>query len=605
MAVLLIFLRMLTFFIIVPVFFPNGTPTIMKIFLAGVIAFILVPLVNVTNIGSMNSNYDLIMSTGSEVINGLILGYMTNLVFMIIRMAGQLIDTQMGLSMISMFDPNANSNVTLIEKILYWTSLVLFFIVDGHHMLIKVMIESFDVVHLGKTILGDGTIMLIFNDFIKLFSLGVKISIPIVLIVLLTDITMGLVARTVPALNVMIIGLPIKILVGLACFSLALPMIAGTIVQIFGMLPDIYKGLLHSAPVLFVLASGEKTEEATPKKKREAKKKGQVAKSKEVPLAATLFTALLLFVSIGGYIGTNLMSSTSYFLSANMKQDFSYGSILKIIYTIMVRSSLIILPIVVPIMLMGVLGNFIQTGVMLSGEGLTPKLSKLNPLSGFKKMFSMKTVVNTIKDMAIVSVVGYIGYSYVKGQYSYILSMGFLNLIDIPSAFSSIAIGILFRVSLFMVLIAIIDYVYQRYNFNKDLKMSKQEVKEEYRQEEGDPQIKSKIRQKQREMSAQRMMQAVPEATVIVTNPTHIAIALRYEDGKDEAPKVIAKGTGFVAIKIKEIGKEHDIPIIENKPLARLIFEEVEIEAPIPVNMYQAVAEILAIIYKLKKKKRN
>lgn len=609
-AVLLIFLRMLTFFVIVPVFFPNGTPPVMKIFLAGVISFILVPGVSTGNLVNLNSNYALMVAFASEVINGLVLGYVTNLCFSIIRMAGALIDIQMGFSMISLFDPNSQSNETLLEKLLYWTSLMLFFIVDGHHMLIRAMVESFQIVGPGRSLLGSGTIMLVINDFIQFFTIGLKIAIPIVLIILITDITMGLIARTVPQLNVMILGLPVKILVGLTCFSLALPMIANTIVHIFGLLPDIYKAIFHSAtvttsiPLMFVLSSGEKTEEATPKKKRDSKKKGQIPKSKEVPLAVTLMAGTLILAILGGYVGNNLKSAVRYFLTIISKKEMTYGGIFNISSVAILRGGLVILPIIVPIMLMGVAGNFIQTGPMLTGEPLMPKLSKINPISGFKKIFSMRTLVDAIKDITLVSIVGYIGYSYVKENYPDILNMGFLNIVAIPDVFKGLVFGIFFKITIVMIIIAIADYVYQRYNFNKDLRMTKQEIKEEYKQEEGDPQIKSKIRQKQREMGMKRMMQSVPEATVVVTNPTHISVALRYQDGKDEAPTVIAKGTGFIAIKIKEIAKENDIPIIENKPLARLIFNEVEIESPIPVEMYQAVAEILALIFKMKKKKK-
>jgi flagellar biosynthetic protein FliR/FlhB len=165
----------------------------------------------------------------------------------------------------------------------------------------------------------------------------------------------------------------------------------------------------------------------------------------------------------------------------------------------------------------------------------------------------------------------------------------------------SLTVSIFFKITIIMVTIALIDYIYQRYQHNKDLKMTKQEIKEEFKQDEGDPQIKGKIKQKQREMAMRRMMQEVPKATVVVTNPTHISVALRYEEGQ-EAPKVVAKGADSIALKIKEMAKENDVPIIENKPLARMMYAQVEINEEIPVDMYKAVAEILALVYKLKKK---
>jgi len=604
MAVLLIFLRMLTFFIIVPVFFPKGTPNIMKIVLAGVIAFILVPGIDTTKMNNLNSNYILVLSFVNEVVNGLLLGYVTNLCFMVIRMAGQLMDTQIGFSMISIFDPNSNSNVTLLERLLYWMSLLLFFMVDGHHMLIRALIESFKVVGLGKSMLGNNTIMLVVNVFTQYFTIGVKIAIPIILILLITEITMGLIARTVPSLNVMILGMPVKILVGLACFSIALPMLSNAIIHLFNSLPDIYKGIFHASPLMFVLASGEKTEDATPKKKRDARRKGQIAKSKEVPLAIGLGTATLVLATLSGYIGDSLLGLVRYCLTITNVKSFNDNSILNMTSVLLLKIGLIILPLIVPIMIMGVAGNYLQTGAMFTGEPLVPKLSKLNPLNGFKRIFSIRTSVDTLKDIALVSLVGYIGYSYLKGNYFEIFNMGNLSVGGIPPAFRSLVLGIFFRITIVMIIIAIIDYSYQRYMYNKDLRMTKQEVKEEYKQEEGDPQIKAKIRQKQRELSTRRMMQAVPEATVVITNPTHISVALKYNDG-DEAPSLIAKGSGHVAIKIKEIAKENKVPIIENKPLARLIFAEVEVDEKIPPNMFQAVAEILALIYKMKKKKRR
>lgn len=606
MAVLLIFIRMLTFFVIVPVFFPKGTPTVMKIFLAGIFGFVLAPGVSTAALPNMNSNYALVVAVLCEAITGLTLGYITNVCFDIIMMAGQLIDTNMGFSMMSMFDPNSNSNVTLLERLIYWMSLSLFFLVDGHHMLIQALVQSFKIIGPGRSIIGTNTVMLIVSDFSKLFTIGFQIAIPIVFIVLMTDITLGLIARTVPQLNVMILGLPVKILVGLACFSFALPMMASSIIHIFGLLPDIYKGIFKSAPapLMIILASGEKTEDATPKKKRDAKKKGQVAKSKEVGLAATLLMSTLVLVTLGNYVGKNLLYAMNYYLSTNLMQNITNVSLANMVITAMVKSGIIILPAIVPITVAGVLASFAQTGAMLTGEPLLPKLSKINPLSGFKKMFSMRTVVDTIKDLAIVSIVGIIGYNYFKGKYPEILNMGYLDITAIPNSYKNLVFGIMFRITIVMVIIAILDYAYQRFTYNRDLRMTKQEIKEEFRQEEGDPQIKSKIKQKQREISAKRMMASVPQATVVVTNPTHIAVALKYQEG-DEAPTVVAKGSGYVAIRIKEIAKENNVPIIENKPLARLIFSEVEILDSIPVSMYQAVAEILAVIYKMKKKRRG
>jgi flagellar biosynthetic protein FliR/FlhB len=293
------------------------------------------------------------------------------------------------------------------------------------------------------------------------------------------------------------------------------------------------------------------------------------------------------------------------FLSNYISINIDYTNIKSLTTIVLWRIGIVVIPVVAPIMLFGILANFIQVGFIVTQEPIKPQLSKLNPINGFKRIFSVRTFVETLKDLAIVSVLGYTGYTFVRDNYSYLLNISNLRTGAVPAAFGKLVTSIFFKITIIMIAVALLDYLYQRYQYNKELRMTKQEIKEEFKQEEGDPQIKSRIRQKQREMASRRMMQAVPNATVVVTNPTHIACALRYEEGKDSAPTLIAKGADNVAIKIKEIAKENDVPIIENRTLARLIFSEVELDEEIPNEMYQAVAEILAVVYKMKKKNRR
>lgn len=600
-ALILITIRIFTFFIVVPVFFPSGTPNAVKVGLTLIMAYMLIPGIDYSTVNAINNNLPFFINVMNEVVAGLTLGFIVNLCFTTVRIAGNIIDLQIGFTMMTIFDPTSNSNSTLMEHLLYWFSIIVFFIVDGHHMLIKALMESFNVIKLGNFFLSQGSIELILKVFVEYFGIALKIAIPIVLIIFITDLTMGLIARTVPQLNIMILGLPIKLLVGLTAFAFALPIFLKVIENSFQEIPDAIKGFYKTIPLLIIFASDDKTEEATPKKKSDARKKGQVAKSKEVGLALTLLSSTVVLLTLGGYVGNSLKGTLITFFNSYLTTALDYNSVQKISFIVIWRLMIIFLPIVIPIMAVGILANFLQTGALITAEPLKPDLSKLNPINGLKRMFSMRTVVELLKDVAIVSIVGIIGYKFVKDNYIYILNLWTLKPAAVASAVGKLTVEIFFKVTIIMITIALIDYIYQRYQHNKDLKMTKQEVKEEFKQQEGDPQIKGKIKQRQREMAMRRMMQEVPKATVVVTNPTHISVALKYEEGQ-EAPIVVAKGADSIALKIKELAKENDVPIMENKPLARLIYAEVDINQEIPVEMYQAVAEILALVYKLKKK---
>lgn len=599
-SLILVSIRLIAFFLVVPVFFPEGTPDIIKVSLSLMIAYIIMPGISTANLGTVNTTMVFAIYAVNEVVAGLTLGFFTNLCFMSVRFAGSIMDMQVGFSMMSMYDPSISSNATLIEHMLYWFALVLFFIIDGHHMLIRALIDSFSNIQIGQFFLSNANINVIISAFTAYFLVGIKIAIPIMIILLITDLTMGLVARTVPQLNIMILGLPIKILIGLLAFSLALPIFMNIIIANFQTIPNFIKSMYKVAPFLIIFASDDKTEDATPKKKDEARKKGQIAKSKDVALALTLLTSTLVLITLGGYAINQFKLTLITFFNSYLSTDLTYNSAQNIMLIAVWRIAIVLLPMIVPIMLMGVLANLLQTGFLISSEPIKMDFKKLSPISGFKRMFSVKTFAELIKDLTLVTIVGLVGYNFVSSNYTTILNMWNLSPFAMLTSIGSLTISIFFRVTLLMLVIAICDYIFQWFQYNKDLKMTKQEVKEEFKQDEGDPQIKSKIRQKQREMAMRRMMSEVPKATVVITNPTHISIALKYVQGED-APTVTAKGADLVALKIKQVAKEHDIPIIENKPLARLIFEKVDEGKQIPAEMYQAVAEILAIVYKLKK----
>ena len=606
LALILVFIRLTSFFLVAKSLFPKGTPPILKGAIGMILSFSIISGINYQVVLEINNNYMLVYSVISEIMSGVILGFIANMIFDFIRMAGGYMDIQIGLSMMNMLDPSSETTSTPFSNLSYFISMVIFFIIDGHHLLIKCLIQSFKVVNIGQNIVFQDTFSVVLDAFREYFVIGVKIAIPLVLIIIITDLCMALVSRTVPAINVMILGMPVKMVVGLLTFIALLPIMIKIVSYAFNLIPDIIEEMLKvlpAAPMVLIFAKEEKTEEATPKKKSEARKKGQVARSKDVGLAITMVTCTLVILLLSSMIVGNLKDTMIYFLQSGMLQDINEMSIKSIVITILLKAGLCILPVVIPIMIAGIVASLMQTGFLLTGEPLKPKFSKLNPISGFKNMFSKKSFVDLLKNLAVVTVIGFIGFLYVRDNYDKILQISNTYLPSLGGQVQDLVVGIFFQVSLVLVIIAAADYFVQFRFHQKDLRMTKQEIKEEYKQMEGDPQIKSKIKQKQREMATRRMMASVADATVVITNPTHLSIALKYEEGNNEAPKVVAKGADLVALKIKEVAKENDVPIMENKPLARMIYEQVDIDREIPQEMYQAVAEILAMVYKLKNKK--
>lgn len=601
-AFILVILRVTAFFAALSVLFPDGFPNSVKVAFSVIIAFFIMASVNYSSLNGVNNTFVFAEMCICEVITGLVFGYLTNLAFMCGKIAGQLIDIQVGFSMLTLFDPTTKTSATLSEKLLSMLSVIIFLIINGHHILIKGLADSFNVIGLGKFILGQQSAMFALNVFTQFFTIGFRIALPIILVLLVADIVMGLVSRTVPQLNVMILGLPVKVLFGFSILVFILPVIINQFINAFSMLPDLWKGIYHIIPLALIFATEEKTEEATPKKKSDAKKKGQVSRSKDVGLALSLIVITIIIATLGDFCFGRLKNMMIVFFNGYINKNLTELAIQNVLIFSVINIGVVVLIFALPILVIGVIGNYIQTGFIFTGEPLKPDFKKLSPINGFKKMFSSRTAVDLIKDLFIVTIVGYVGYKFIMDNLNTILQLNVLNFNYIPSSFRALIVNIFFRIALITTIIAIIDYVYQRYMFKKDLRMTKQEVKEEYKQEDGDPQLKAKRKQRMREMASRRMMVSVPDATVVITNPTHLAVAIKYVEGENSAPIVVAKGADKIALKIKEIAKENGVTIIENKPLARLMYEEVEIDQEIPMDMYEAVAEILALVYKMKKR---
>lgn len=602
-SLFLVFLRILSFFIALEVIFPKSFPNIAKIMISLAISFCVIPYINLSNATALNNGILYVWQCVCEIMTGLILGFFANLTFIGARIGGQLLDFQIGFSMMSSYDPTTQTNASLFERLFYMFSIVFYFTIDGHIMLIKELVNSFAAVKLGTFVVNSQSVMTSFNVFTQFFVIGLKIALPVILVLLITDLVLGLMSRTVPQLNVMILGVPIKILLGLVCVMLTLPVIIKFMVSSFNSLPDIYKGFYKLIPAAIIFADSDKTEQATPRKLGKAKEKGQVPRSKEVPLAITLITITIILSVFGDTLFGYLKDIMYEFLQNYLKPNLTEVGLKNVFAFSIINFFKVILIFILPIMILGVAGNIIQVGFMHTMEPLKPKFEKINPAAGFKRMFSMRTLVELIKDMFVVFIVGIVGYQFLMSNYGDIVQLNNLVVNYIPHAYLSYVVDIFKRISLVMLTIAIVDFAYQKRQFKNDMKMTKQEIKDEFKQDEGDPEVKGKRKQRMKEIISRTMMNKVPDATVVITNPTHVAVALKYEKGVDKAPMVVAKGVDRTALKIKEIASENNVPIIENKPLARLIFSKVDIDEAIPVDIYQAVAEILAFVYKLKKKR--
>lgn len=352
---------------------------------------------------------------------------------------------------------------------------------------------------------------------------------------------------------------------------------------------------------LQLFSSEEKTEKPTPKKRKEAREKGQVLQSKEINSALILIFTFLALRIFGKYMYENLiMFTTSMFTQYGQMVDlFTIKGISNLFLKMILVTVMVSGPIIAMAFIIGGASSLVQVGFLFTTKTLEFKLSRLNPIEGFKRIFSKKSIVELAKSMIKIVVVGYVVYSYMIKQFPSIINLTGMSINVTVKAIGQNAFNIAIRAGGVLVVLAAFDYLYQWWDHEKNLKMGKQEIKQEYKQTEGNPQIKSKIKEKQRQIAMRRMMQDVPKADVIITNPTHFAVALKYERDRFDAPYVIAKGQDLIAQNIKKIGANNLVPIVENKPLAQSLYKSSEIGDIIPEDLYQAVAEVLAYVYGL------
>jgi flagellar biosynthetic protein FlhB len=344
----------------------------------------------------------------------------------------------------------------------------------------------------------------------------------------------------------------------------------------------------------------ERTESATPKRRQQAREKGQVVHSREVITASLFLGHLVFFAFAGPSLYQQMVQLLREALTALGTTSVAPDSIYELFCNYTGRVALMLLPLLLTAMVLALASNILQTGWLFASKALAPDMSRLNPWQGLQRIVSMHSVHELIKSLCKIGVVGYVAYSAIASDFERVLPLSQQTVTDLVHFLGSSVLRLGTRVAYVLIALAVLDYGLQRWQHEKSLRMTRQEIKEEHKESDGDPHLKGRIRGIMREMARKRMMAEVPKADVVITNPTHLAIALRYRRQEMAAPMVIAKGADHVAERIKAIAREHNIPLVENRPVAQSLYKTVDIGAAIPENLFKAVAEILAYVYRLR-----
>lgn len=348
--------------------------------------------------------------------------------------------------------------------------------------------------------------------------------------------------------------------------------------------------------------AGEKTEKATPKKRQDSRKKGQTAKSQDVNTSIGLLAVFGFLSFYSSQFGHVVLGVFQHSFTQYLHLPLTEETVQMITNEIIIQTALLLGPILLIAFLAAIGANLLQVGFMATAEPLMPKLEKIDPIKGFKRIFSIRAIVELLKSILKIGFVGSVTFFVLWLNIDEVFMLSHKSIVSAIKILGQLTIQMGIAASLALLFLSLFDYFYQRYDFEKNIRMSKQDIKDEYKNVEGDPLIKSKMKQRQREMAMSRMMQEVPKADVIITNPTHYAIALKYDEDTSDAPIVVAKGIDFMAQKIKLVAKEHQIISVENRPLARALYDQAEIGEMIPDDFFKAVAEILAYVYRIKHK---
>jgi flagellar biosynthetic protein FlhB len=349
----------------------------------------------------------------------------------------------------------------------------------------------------------------------------------------------------------------------------------------------------------------EKTERATPHRRGKVREEGRVAKSVELNSAMMILIGFSMFLAIGPSMAGQLRALMGHTMANAPSIAISDPTFVKAFGDTMLKFFAILGPLFAILLVIGVISNVAQVGFKITPKAIQPKLEKLDIVKGFKQKLSLRTLVTMIRDTIKLFIVGFVAYKVVRSEFDGFFLLPDMSAVQLGATMGQVAVWVALKIGAAVLILAILDYAYQKYEFEKSIKMSRQEMKDEFKNTDGNPQIKARVRQIQRETARRRMMAGVPDADVVLTNPTHLAVALKYDREVMDAPFVVAKGERLVAERIKEIAREHGVPVIEDKPLARALFKICEIGEIVPDTLYRAVAEVLAYVYRVKGKVVN
>lgn len=347
------------------------------------------------------------------------------------------------------------------------------------------------------------------------------------------------------------------------------------------------------------MSSGERTEEATPKRREDARKKGQVLRSTEATTAVMLLASAWLLQRMLPEATQTLMELTQHTFETAAEATFTPAGVQQQGLALLLIFARLVAPVLLGLCVAAVISSLGQVGFLLSGEALKPQFSRLSPMQGAKRLFSTRALAETVKTVVKLLVIGYAAWGAVQDNSDRLAMLTLTHPGAAGGILASMVMNVVWKTIGVFIIIAAADYAYQRWSYRKGLRMSREEIKQEYKSSEGNPEIKSRLRQRARALAQGRMMQDVPKADVVLANPTHFAVALKYEPGM-ASPKVLARGADFIAQQIKKVAREHGVPVVENKPLAQALYSACEIGQSVPPELFKAVAEVLAFVYRLR-----